>query len=73
MDESFAEHAHMHNSKPADGAISPIFQNWVTYLPVFRVYLCLPLFNRVYLRLPLFTRVYLCLTLFTHASLPHVY
>ena len=29
--KSFAEHAHMHNSKPANGAISPIFQNWVTY------------------------------------------
>ena len=24
---------HMHNSKLADGAISPIFQNWVTYRP----------------------------------------
>ena len=31
MEESFAHHAYMHNSKPTDGAISPIFQKWVTY------------------------------------------
>ena len=29
--KSFAQHVYMHNSKPADGAISPIFQNWVTF------------------------------------------
>ena len=29
--KSFAQYAYMHNSKSPDGAISPIFQNWVTY------------------------------------------
>ena len=28
----FPQNVYFYNSKPADGAISPIFQNWLTYV-----------------------------------------
>ena len=46
--KSFAQQAYMHNSKPTDGTISPIFQNWVTFVIILvSISLCSLLLGKV--------------------------